>query len=134
MNLISTLAPGYYGVIINVMNKSIDNYINEQRSPQKEICQKLRKLIFKIIPGIAEEMRWGVPVYAGGKFYIGGLKDHVNLGFSIMGLSKKEMDLFEGKGKTMRHIKIAEFKDFDKEKIAKLLRLVNKKSKCDEVC
>ena len=51
-------------------------------------------------------MKWGVPVFAGGKFYIGSLKNNVNLGFSINGLNEKEIGLFEGNGKTMRHIKI----------------------------
>ena len=57
-------------------------------------------------------MRAGVPCYGHkkeepcGKYYIAALKDHVNLGFSLKGLSKKEQDLFEGSGKTMKHIKV----------------------------
>ena len=34
-----------------------------------------------------------------GKFYLVALRDHINLGFSVKGLSKQEMTLFEGKGK-----------------------------------
>lgn len=67
-----------------------------------------------------------------GKFYIGALKDHVNLGFAISGLTKEEADLFEGQGKTMRHIKIRTIQDIDKEKLAKLLKMVHKRSKCKE--
>lgn len=68
----------------------------------------------------------GVPWYEC-KYYIVALKDHVNIGFSVKGMSKKEMDNFEGKGKHMRHIKIHTLKDIDDEKIVKLLKLVKNK-------
>lgn len=112
------------------MSKTIDDYINQQPSPQKEVCQSLRGLIRKTLPGVKEEMRWGVPAFGGGKFYIGALKDHVNLGFSIAGLTHQEMALFEGSGKTMRHIKVARPENIDEERIVGLLKLVNKKSQC----
>jgi hypothetical protein len=108
----------------------VDDYIKRQRSPQKEICQRLRELIFKVLPGVKEEMRWGVPVFADGKFYIGALREHVNLGFSIKGLTKEEIALFEGSGKTMRHIKIHAVADIDEVRITGLLKLVNKKARC----
>jgi hypothetical protein len=103
----------------------VDDYLKKQKSPQKEICTKLRKLIKKAIPGISEEMKYGVPWY-GGKFYIVALKDHVNLGFCVGGLSKDEMALFEGKGKLMRHLKFATT-DIDEKKIRKMLKMVNEK-------
>lgn len=112
------------------MNVKIDEYINKQKSPQKEICKYLRSLIHKTIPDMKEEMRWGVPVFAGGKFYIGSLKNHVNLGFSINGLNEKEIALFEGSGKTMRHIKVKSVHSIDEEKIVKLIKLVNEKAVC----
>lgn len=116
------------------MYKDIEDYIKKQRSPQREICQKIRKIIFKAFPGIEEEMKWGVPVFAGGKFYIGALEGHVNLGFSVKGLTKKESALFSGKGKTMRHIKIEKFEDIDEKRLMKLLRMVHKKARCEKVC
>jgi len=58
-------------------------------------------------------MKWGVPNFHKGIFYIVALKDHVNLGFSIKGLSEKELSLFEGAGKTMRHIKISTMQDIE---------------------
>lgn len=112
------------------MDKKVDDYINQQPSPQKEICQSLRELILKVLPGVKEEMRWGVPVFADGKFYIGALKDKVNLGFAIKGLTKEEIALFEGGGKTMRHLKVYALNDIDEERISGLLKLVNKKTEC----
>ena len=105
------------------MNKQVDNYIKKQKSPQKQICQRLRKLILKTFPKINEEFKMGVPWYEC-KYYIVALKDHVNIGFSVKGMSKKEMDFFEGKGKLMRHIKIYSLVDIDEKKIVRLLKLV----------
>jgi len=105
-----------------VMDKKVDKYIGKQKSPQKEICKKLRKLILKTLPKIKEEFKMGVPWY--GKYYIVALKDHVNMGFCIDGLSKKELALLEGKGKFMRHLKFFSLKEIDEKKIVKLLKSV----------
>jgi hypothetical protein len=106
---------------------SVDEYIQTQPSPQKEILQKLRTIIFKTFPDTDEEMKWGVPNFCNGIFYIVALKDSVNLGFSIKGFTQKELALFEGTGKTMRHKKIKKLEDIDKQKIVNLLKLVVKK-------
>jgi hypothetical protein len=106
------------------MNK-VEEYIKKQKSPQKEITQRLREIILKTYPNVKEEMKLGVLWYEG-KYYIVSLKDHVNLGFSLEGLSKKQQELFEGTGKTMKHIKIYSLEDIDEEKIVSLLHLVCK--------
>jgi hypothetical protein len=110
------------------MDKKIDEYINKQGNPQKEICAYLRKLIHKTIPGVDEEIKWGVPVFSGGKVYIGSLKDSVNLGFSIKGMSDREKALFQGSGKIMRHVKIRSLDQIDDKKLASLIRMVEEKS------
>ena len=92
----------------------------------------MRRLVLKTLPDAKEEMRWGVPVFGDGKFYIGALRDHVNLGFSIKGLGKEDIALFEGSGKTMRHIKVDKLENIDEKRIIGLLKLVDKKSQCVE--
>ena len=111
------------------MNK-VEAYIKKQKSPQKEILKKLRKIILKTFPKINEEMRVGVPCYGCaekdvcGKYYIVALRDHVNMGFSLKGLAKKQIALFDGTGKTMKHIKFFSLKDIDEKKIVKLMKLI----------
>ncbi len=112
------------------MDKKIAGYIEKQKSPQKEILEEVRKIILKTLPGCGEEAKWGVIAFAGGKFYIAALRDSVNIGFAIGGLDKKEIGLFSGGGKTMRHIKIRTKKEIDEKKLRKLLKLVYKKAKC----
>jgi len=87
------------------MSLEIKGYIEKQKSPQREICKELRKIIFSIIPDVKEEMKWGVPTYDNNRFYIVALKDHVNLGFSLKGLSKEENG--RAYGKTAPIVRIA---------------------------
>lgn len=110
------------------MDEKVSQYIEEQSSPQKDICQNLRKIILKTFPSIKEEMKWGVPNY-GNLYYFVALKGHVNLGFSIKNLSKNEIELLEGTGKTMRHIKIKKVEDIEEKNIIKLLEMVMDKEK-----
>ena len=107
---------------------SVGAYIEKQNSPQKEILQKLREIIFDTFPDATEEMKWGVPTYNDGRYYLVALKDHVNIGFTIKGLSEEELGFVEGTGKTMRHLKIRSLADIDEQRIVELLKLVAKRS------
>ena len=109
------------------MNTEVKKYIEKQKDPQRAIVQKLRDTILKAVPNIKEDFKMGVPWYDG-KFYVVALKDHVNLGFSVKGLSDQEKALFEGKGNLMRHLKFYSLEDVDEARVAKLLRLVADKS------
>jgi len=71
----------------------------------------------------------GVPWYEG-RFYVVALKDHVNMGFSVKGLSEQEKALFEGKGALMRHVKFYCLEDVDELRVKKMLKLVAEKSTC----
>ncbi len=112
------------------MNDQVKKYINKQKSPQKDICLELRKIILKTLPETNEEMKWGAIVYDGGKYYIGVVKYGVNFGFAISGLDKEEISLFEGNGKTMRHLKIKALSDIDETKLIKLIKMVREKAVC----
>lgn len=112
------------------MEKDVSEYIVKQKSPQKEILQEVRKIFHKTLPSCEEKMRWGVPTFAGGKFYIAAMKNRVHVGFAITGLNKDEISLFEGSGKTMRHIKIPTLEDIDEKKLANLIEMVDKKAIC----
>ena len=110
------------------MGEKVTQYIEEQQSPQKEICRTLREIILNTFPSIKEEIKWGVPNY-GNLYYFVALKDHVNLGFSIKNLSNDEIKLLEGTGKTMRHVKIKIIEEIDEKRIVELLKMVMNKEK-----
>ncbi len=110
------------------MDSKIDAYIDKQDSPQKEICQELRKVIHEALPDAKEKMKWGVPSFDNGNFYIVALKYHVNIGFSIKSLTTEEVSALQGTGKTMRHLEIHSLEQIDQSKITRLIRLVKSKS------
>jgi hypothetical protein len=112
------------------MDNQVDAYIEKQKSPQKEILQELRKVFRDTLPNCKEEMRWGVVTFAAGKFYIAAIKNRVHVGFAITGLSENEIGLFEGKGKTMRHIKIPTLESIDEKRLVRLIEMVDKKAIC----
>jgi len=111
------------------MDKKVSEYIEKQKSPHKEICKKLHKIIAKTFPSIKDEMKWGVPSFDKGNYYIVALKDHVNLGFSKKELTKEEEKLFEGHANTTVHLEIKTLKDIDEKRIVKLLKMVKEKVK-----
>lgn len=105
------------------MDQRVKIYLEHLPSRQKEICRQVREIIVKTFPNIAESFKNGVPWYED-KYYIVGLKDHVNIGFSVLGLTPDEMSPFEGKGRFMRHIKIYSLGEVDENKIVALLNVV----------
>lgn len=113
------------------MNKQVSEYIDKQKSPQREILQKLRKIFQKTLSDFEEKMMWGVVTFSGGKFYIASMKTRVHVGFAINGLNEEEIGMFEGSGKTMRHIKIPTLEDIDEKKLVKLIKTVDKKAICN---
>ena len=111
------------------MDTKVQQYFEKTPSPQKEICLKLREIILLAFPEIKEALKRGVPVFDDGRFEIRVQKNQVNLGFSVAGLTKKQLALFEGSGKTMRHIKICMLDDIDEKKLVKLLKMAGKNLK-----
>ena len=114
------------------MDKKVEEYIEKQQSPQKEIILKVREIFRKTLPNCNEQFAWGVVVYAGGKFYIGAMKNRVHVGFAITGLNKEEIDRFEGSGKTMRHIKIHSLEDIKEGRLVNMINLVHEKASCPQ--
>ena len=110
------------------MTENVDSYIKRQPSAQREICEQLREIILRALPHVQEEMKWGVPTYDGGTYYIVALKDHVNLGFPVVGLSADELSQFVGSG-TMKHIEIRTVGEIEEAYISRLLQLVWKASR-----
>ncbi len=110
------------------MDEKVKQYIEKQDSPKKDICRKLHKIIIKTFPSVKDEMKWGVPTFDNGNYYVVAVKDHVNLGFSKKGLSKEEIKLFDGTASTTVHIEIKTLKDIDEKRIVKLLKMTKKKA------
>ncbi len=55
------------------------------------------------------------------------MKNRVHVSFSITGLNGEEISMFEGNGKTMRHIKIPTLENIDEKTLVKIIKIVDKK-------
>ena len=73
------------------MDQNVSGYIEKQKSPQKEILKKVRRIFLETLPNPEEKMGWGVVTFGGGKFYIAAMKSRVHVGFAITGLNEEEI-------------------------------------------
>jgi hypothetical protein len=110
------------------MDELVKQYIAKQKPKEKQLIIEARKLIFDTIPDCDEFIKWGVLCYSKGKIYLAAMKDRIHVGFSIIGLSNEEVKIFEGSGKTARHIKIYSVNELEEKNIAKYVEIVNKKA------
>jgi len=108
---------------IPIKNEQVKRYLENLPPLQREICERVRNIILTTFPGLEETFENGAPWYEC-KFYLAGQKDHVNIGFSVEGLSEEQKNLFEGKGNFLRHIKLYSLDDIDEKKLVKLLKTV----------
>ena len=105
------------------MDTEASRYLEKQISPQREICIQLRELILRNFPDLLETgMEEGL--WYKGVFYITAFRDHVNLGVGIGGMTADEIKHFEGKGKSMRHLKFYTVDDVHNEKLLEIMHLV----------
>ena len=114
------------------MDKQADAYIEKQKSPQKEVLKKVRQIFQETLPNCEEKVAWGVITYESGKFYIAAMKNRVHVGFAVTGLSEDEINMFEGSGKTMKHIKIPTLESIDETMLVKMIDIVDKKAICKQ--
>ncbi len=114
------------------MDIQVNDYIQKQMSPQKEILLKVRSIFEETLSNFEETKAWGVVTFGSREFYIAAMKNRVHVGFAITGLTKDEIGLFEGNGKTMRHIKISTLESIDEKKLIKLIKMVEKKALCSK--
>jgi len=112
------------------MDEKVREYIEKQKSLTKRFY--LRSGVFFMKPFLIgrEKSKWGVINYADDKFYLGVVNDRIHVGFSVSGLSNDEIQILEGSGKTMKHIKIRFLEEIDEPKLKSLIKLVQLKAVC----
>jgi hypothetical protein len=101
------------------MNPLIDQYIIHASEDQTWLMNELRKMIHLYFPAIKEDFKWGRPVFSLEKdeIYFKCAKTHLTLGFFHAEKLKTQVELLEGSGKDMRHIKLKKKSDLNTELI-----------------
>jgi len=109
------------------MNPQVKVYLEKQSPDRRKIMEKLREILIDAVPNLNEKMEYGVMCYDD-LYYIANLPKQINMGFSIIGLTPEEIKLFQGTGKTMRHLKFLDIDSINKEELVKIIRLVHDKA------
>jgi hypothetical protein len=103
------------------MNKEIKNFIEKQKSPQKEICLKLKKIVLEIKPDAKEEIKYnGLCFFVDAKLICGIFvrKNHISVEFSFGARMLDPDNFLEGIGKYRKHLKIFNKKDIKDKKVS----------------
>ena len=85
-------------------------------------------LIYEATPNTKESFKWKQPVYSAEKDYLSlkANKGHVNLGFFSFEKIENHTYPQESTGKRMRHIKIKNMADFDREALKDMISKASK--------
>lgn len=105
-------------------NSEITDYIAQATPGQIILLEELRELVHQSVEDVSEELKWKMPVFNNGKdfAYLRFAKNHITLGFYNIDKLKDPDNLLEGKGNTLRHIKINSLDTKLKGQIAKWLK------------
>lgn len=105
-------------------DKSCDNWFATIPDTQRPILDRLRSLIFDVVPDAVEELKWSRPCYSSkhGLFcYLHSTKKHATLGFQNGASLSDPKKQLEGDGKDMRHLKLRSIDDVDEPYIREFL-------------
>jgi hypothetical protein len=104
----------------------ITNQIAELSDWRGKLLARLRKLILEAVPDIAEEWKWGTPVWSrnGLVCSAGAFKDHVKLNFFKGASLQDPKGLFNAgmEAKATRSIDFSEGSDVDESALKDLIR------------
>lgn len=107
-------------------SKEIDKFINDLTDWRGKWIKQFRALILKTAPEVAEDWKWGVPVWTckGNVIASGVFKDHVKLNFFKGASLPDPKKLFNAglEAKATRAIDIAENDEVDEVALIDLIR------------
>ncbi|MEW6062388.1 MAG: DUF1801 domain-containing protein [Bacteroidota bacterium] len=105
------------------MTTPVEDYIKKLKSPQREICSEVRRIILETVPGVHEQMKMDAAWYED-KVYLAALGEHVTVGFSLAGLSKEERTALHSGEQSMKHLTLKSVQEIDERWLKEILRRV----------
>ena len=102
----------------------VDRYISQLEPTLQKIAHELRRIIHEADPMIDERIMFGQPWFIrnGRVCYLRGIKSYVALGFQAGRFLTDPNGVFEGTGKSMRHLKVYSMEMIGREQIAAWIR------------
>ncbi len=102
----------------------IDRVVRAADPKLQEIVEGLRGLIKEAVPEVTETVNpWGMPTFElnGSMFYFMVAKKHITFGFHRGTAMADPRGLLEGTGKNLRHVKLRQVEDLQREGLRELL-------------
>lgn len=108
------------------LNLKVTEYIDNASEEHIVILTEWRKLIHETVGNVSEEIKWGFPVFATNKdfAYLRFTKKHITLGFYNIDKIQDSDNLLEGKGITLKHMKIKSASDIKPRIISEWLKQI----------
>lgn len=98
----------------------VKEYIEQFPPEFRAILNRLRGLIFEVVPDAEEAIKWRMPTFSYRRkpiCYIAGFKNHVTFAFHNGTMIKDPDGLLKGTGKYLRFITFKSTDDLDEERI-----------------
>lgn len=97
------------------MEKKVSDYVANAPEAQRLIMEMLLDIIREEIPNVKISFKWGRPVFSteSDLAYFKTGKAYFTFGFFKFNKIQNHLDLLEGTGKDMRHIKIKSAREID---------------------
>lgn len=107
-------------------NQKVTDYIGKASVEQIATLETLRQLIHESVEDVKEEIKWNMPVFGKKKdfAYMRFAKNHITLGFYHIDKLIDPDYLLEGEGNTLKHIKITQLDNNQKQQIKKWLKQI----------
>ncbi len=103
---------------------TVDALLAAYPEPQQTIVRRLRDVMAEVAPELEQSVKWGVPVYRRGRdnlFSFVPHRQHVNLQIFNGAVLDDRRRLLEGTGKSLRHVKLRQPADVEREGLKQLL-------------
>ena len=104
---------------------SFDDYQKDQSAGNQAIIRALRRFVKSTEPRLTESVKWGNGCWIGSKgpvAYVYSAPKYVQFGFFRGSSLRDPKGLLEGAGQYVRHTKVHEASDIDKQAFAALLK------------
>ena len=107
-------------------NQKVTEYITKASVEQIATLETLRQLIHETVENVTEEIKWNMPVFGKTKdfAYLRFSKKHITLGFYHIDKLIDPDNKLEGEGNTLKHIKIIQLDNKQKQQIEKWLKQI----------
>jgi hypothetical protein len=107
-------------------NQKVTEYISKASAEQITTLEILRQLIHESVENVTEEIKWKMPVFGKTKdfAYLRFSKKHITLGFYHIDKLIDPDNKLEGEGNTLKHIKITQLDNKQKQQIKKWLKQI----------